>query len=317
MSEIDIQSEHKNIGIEELEEPAYLRRGWLGFPWVFWGVVFLYGVSIILYGFKLGWVPSIAVADWGQFGDFFGGFINPIVGLVTIVLFAASLKQSQVAISHSEQALTQNEKILKATLEELKITRQTAEAGQAIQAATEKALKQQIEISVHEKHFNTVLALIEKYDNEIIKAQSSGLKRTDNKIVEAYKRHTFLSRYVDSNFSDVVEKAIESGFDPAVEFACSSLNCGGCTLELFAVESSNYVRIVNNTLFSHDESVFFWSDPTPAICEQKSYLAKVEYMLTSAKFAIEMLFNIEGGHRLESLAKVPGLSKTIPRNREL
>jgi hypothetical protein len=310
VSEIGIQNEHKNMGIEELEEPIYIRKGWLGFPWVFWGVVFLYGVSIILYGFKLGWVPSVAVADWGKFGDFFGGFINPIVGLVTIVLFAASLKQNQIAISHSEQTLIQNEKILKATLDELKITRQTAEAGQAIQAATEKALKQQIEISVHEKHFNTVLALKEKYEKFITEFEKGApdFAVSEVEVGITRRRLNFLSRYIDSNFNEVIEKAMASGIDPAKEFAGKLIKIENTFYNLTAMAADGYVRIDEG--WPRSESYFYWNDHATYHGTPPKYLDYISRLHNYAEAALRAFTAIPLADRDGDYNNISGLSST-------
>ncbi|WP_454722700.1 putative phage abortive infection protein [Delftia acidovorans] len=41
---------------------------------------------------------SSAVAEWGQFGDYMGGLLNPLFGLISVVLIAATLRsQTQAA----------------------------------------------------------------------------------------------------------------------------------------------------------------------------------------------------------------------------
>lgn len=310
MSVSDIQNEHKNTDIEVLKEPVYLREGWLGFPWIFWSVVFLYVVSTILYGFKLGWVPSVSVADWGQFGDFFGGFINPIVGLVTVVLFAASLKQSQIAISQSEQALKQNEKILTATLEELKITRQTAEAGQAIQSATEKALKQQIEISVHQKHFNTVLALKEKYEKFIAEVENGtpNFAVSEAEVGITHRRLNFLSRYIDSNFNEVIEKAMSDGVDPAKEFSGKLIKIENTFYNLTAIVAEGYVRIEEG--WPRSESCFYWNDHATYHGSSPKYLDYISRLHNYAEAALRAFTKIPLADRDSNYNNISGLSST-------
>lgn len=72
-----------------------------------------------------------AIEQWGQTGDFFGGILNPFIGLITMGLVIISikqnqkaLKQSQIALSQNEKALEQNELALRSSKEELKISNQ-------------------------------------------------------------------------------------------------------------------------------------------------------------------------------------------------
>lgn len=66
--------------------------------------------------------------DFGTFGDFLGGTLNPVLGFVTVVLLVLSLrKQSQeLAMSREELALTREE--LAKTKEETALSRRAMEA---------------------------------------------------------------------------------------------------------------------------------------------------------------------------------------------
>lgn len=78
--------------------------------------------------------PSGDSGDWGTLGDFFGGILNPIVGIMGLVFLANTLKQNQDALRMSQEALHLNQ-------EELKLSRvELAEARKAQQylAETEK-----------------------------------------------------------------------------------------------------------------------------------------------------------------------------------
>lgn len=89
---------------------------------------------------------------WGQFGDFVGGAVNPIIGFFTIWLLAVSLRQNHKALSQANTALTQAKA-------ELELTRQSIEHAAGIQIATEAALKQQIEIAAHARDMNNAVSI--------------------------------------------------------------------------------------------------------------------------------------------------------------
>lgn len=137
--------------------------------------------------------------------------------LVTIVLFAASLKHSQVAIEQSDKTLKQNEAILSATLEELKLAQASLVAGQVIQAATEKALRQQIDLAGSEKDFNAMIQMIESYK------KNSDMYSTE---INAYKDSPEHAEYVDKctiayNYQNykrqALEQLVEDDFDRLID----------------------------------------------------------------------------------------------------
>lgn len=53
------------------------------------------------------------VSEWGQYGDFIGGILNPIIGLITIILIIKSIKQTKDALVQNEQALSDSNNELK------------------------------------------------------------------------------------------------------------------------------------------------------------------------------------------------------------
>lgn len=89
---------------------------------------------------------------WGVLGDFVGGIVNPLLGLVTIWLLTVSLRQNN-------ETLDQARAELKATLEELK-------RGQEIQAATEYALKQQISLTESARDIEGAIKLIQYWQTK-------------------------------------------------------------------------------------------------------------------------------------------------------
>lgn len=58
-------------------------------------------IIILLIAFSLNFRKydvSTGIAEWGQFGDYFGGVLNPIFGLISVVLVAVTLRsQTQAA----------------------------------------------------------------------------------------------------------------------------------------------------------------------------------------------------------------------------
>lgn len=116
------------------------------------GVVFF--ISVItsyiwkFHGTSISGDPS----NWGVLGDFVGGIVNPLLGLVTIWLLTVSLHQNNEIL---EQARVE----LKATLEELK-------RGQEIQAATELALREQLSLAQSARDLEGAIKLIQYWQTK-------------------------------------------------------------------------------------------------------------------------------------------------------
>lgn len=45
-------------------------------------------------------------ADWGQFGDYFSGIVNPVIGIVTVVLVVETLKATRAEADLTRQEMT-------------------------------------------------------------------------------------------------------------------------------------------------------------------------------------------------------------------
>lgn len=56
----------------------------------FVGLILIFTISIVVIKYRNSFDPNQLSSDpaiWGQFGDYFGGIINPIVGILNLVLF--------------------------------------------------------------------------------------------------------------------------------------------------------------------------------------------------------------------------------------
>lgn len=76
---------------------------------------------------------SAATDDWGAFGDYIGGLINPVVGLVTILLLIRSIRQTEKSLAQAQ--------------EELQASRRVIELSEKAQKKTEEALNAQIALA--------------------------------------------------------------------------------------------------------------------------------------------------------------------------
>lgn len=118
-------------------------------PWIQRNVLWLAGTfflgSLALYFLSFNGPLSDRQGTWGEFGDYMGGVVNPIIGLCTIWLLTVSLRQNQVALQQAREELT--------------LARLALESSHEIQGKTELALQQQIEIADQTRDMANAVAL--------------------------------------------------------------------------------------------------------------------------------------------------------------
>lgn len=127
--------------------------------WVLLIAAAVFSISLALYFYHFRNEFSDDQAVWGQFGDFMGGLVNPIVGLLTIGLLTVSLNQSNLALHQTAQALKQSEAALRQSGEEIRLAKQALLDNQKIQSATQDALNEQTAIAAQARDMNNAFAL--------------------------------------------------------------------------------------------------------------------------------------------------------------
>ena len=121
---------------------------------IFLGIILF--ILIVLYISKFGFGLWSKHEDWARLGDFFGGVLNPIIALVSLVLLLSTLKQNEKALSQNKEALEYNG-------EELKLTRQELSGStEALQEQAKLLRKQTFEgtffqlLSLHQDLTNSI-----------------------------------------------------------------------------------------------------------------------------------------------------------------
>ncbi|MDQ2076075.1 hypothetical protein [Marinimicrobium sp. ABcell2] len=97
---------------------------------------------------------------WAAFGDYMGGVLGPVLGLLTIILLVQTLRQTDASLAQSREALKQSR-------EELELTRAELLKGQQIQRMTEEALSKQIVLAQRRNDFDSATTLIRYYQERI------------------------------------------------------------------------------------------------------------------------------------------------------
>jgi len=122
--------------------------------------------------------------DWGAFGDFIGGLLNPIISFSALILLMRTIKQNDIALGQSRKALEHNE----ITLDQNK---------KALIANTEEMSFQRIELE------NSV-----KAQHEIINLEKEKLKdiRTEKNIADFKRRIQFTVGSVKEKLNTITLK---------------------------------------------------------------------------------------------------------------
>ena len=170
--------------------------------WISWTVVaaaLALSAAFALYLFNFSSGLSKDQAVWGQFGDFVGGTVNPILGFLTVIALALTivLQNRQLAMSAHELQLSRTE---------LELTRQELKRSAEAQELSEKALRAQAEAAQSSAKLAATNFLLGHYKDEIKRMQGSAYPSSDprlTRLAEVQRREIVLTRMLDSLFTEL------------------------------------------------------------------------------------------------------------------
>lgn len=135
---------------QDIEQESFIQK---------WAPYLVAGVLVVAVGFYISQFHNGLSNDqgtWGEFGDFVGGAVNPIIGFFTIWLLAVSLRQNHKALSQANTALVQAK-------QELELTRKAIDDSRVMQQATERALNEQLKLAANTRDMNNAFVLWKHY----------------------------------------------------------------------------------------------------------------------------------------------------------
>lgn len=140
--------------------------------WWKWGLSGAAGVLLLAYALYFGWhlgqKPALDAEKWGQFGDFFGGLLNPMVAFAAFYWLTQSVKLQKTELSETRKALEDS-----ALSQREQVAQSERSTRIAALTAVLNALQQQInvleaEVSIAEKEqVRDGLELTELKDKEL------------------------------------------------------------------------------------------------------------------------------------------------------
>jgi hypothetical protein len=171
--------------------------------WMISAAIIVLGTALLAYIVAFRKHPLTADAEaWGQFGDFLGGTVNPIIGFLTLVALVLTL-----TLQNRQLRLSSNE--LRLSREELELTRGELQRSARAQELSEKALRAQAESAHQTAQLTALNFLLASYRTELQSLQGMAFAGNDpraNRAGIVKQRAEVLNQMVDELFTDVLAK---------------------------------------------------------------------------------------------------------------
>ncbi|KEA63130.1 hypothetical protein ADIMK_2654 [Marinobacterium lacunae] len=161
--------------------------------------------------FALSNVEATTRANWGALGDVFGGLLNPLLTLFTIILLIRTIWISQETLKQTEEALRVSNETLKTTKAQLEVNRAEladSRAEMARSASAQESIAETQAVQSRQNAFFEVYKLYTEAVGESISV-SGNVGRGDESPITFILRHALsmntdddLVRCLESNIKD-------------------------------------------------------------------------------------------------------------------
>lgn len=159
---------------------------------VFYIVLIFVVVVVGFYTFKFFGNPlSDKTEDWGVFGDFIGGTLNPLLAFFSFMLLLLNLKLQREQLDNAEEQLELNRKELELTRIEL------AKAAEA-QVNSAKVMHEQLKTQDLQQFENLFFALITQLQNRVEHLEDRGVIQATHEII-------YSKQLTNNSYKGVVE----------------------------------------------------------------------------------------------------------------
>ncbi|MDP2506888.1 hypothetical protein [Oceanobacter sp. 3_MG-2023] len=145
---------------------------------IFWGMLIVTAIVIIGYlGYFFGYlkyVPSTEPGDWGTFGDFVGGLVNPMIGLAGLYMLVSTLRQNQRVIEQAEDslhkmqtALDQSQHALEVQRAEFELTRKEHEGSREAQEQLARTNVDNLKLNIAVNRIDRLLTAEKTFSEQV------------------------------------------------------------------------------------------------------------------------------------------------------
>lgn len=136
-------------------------------------------------------------ANWGEFGDYFGGTLNPIFSFFSFIALLATI------LIQTKQLQTSTEE-LKLSREELRLTREELARSATAQNESQLALNRQAEIANKAAELDTINFLINLYKNEFNDLLNNFTKTAQDRKTNLQQKIRGLEDIIEETFDELI-----------------------------------------------------------------------------------------------------------------
>lgn len=161
--------------------------------------VLIFAVVYTVYFYNFNGKLSIEASEWGQFGDYVGGVLNPFLGLLSFLalLMTIAIQVKSVNLSTQELRLSRSE---------LEMTRTELQRSARAQELSEKALKAQAKSAEMSTRLNAINFLLHYYQQELMQYHGSIFIKSDPRKAEfdrLTERESKLTEMLEEVFQEI------------------------------------------------------------------------------------------------------------------
>lgn len=159
----------------------------------------VFGIALVLiilvvsfYGWNFrGSSISDNVSNWGAFGDYVGGIVNPILAFFSFMALLITLDLQRKQLNKTEEQLELNR-------EELKLTREELKKAADAQVDSAKVMNEQLKTQSLQQFENLFFALIKQLQNRFEHLEDRG-------VIHAVHEKIYLNKLTNNSYIGVVE----------------------------------------------------------------------------------------------------------------
>lgn len=179
--------------------------------WVRWIVGFAVVLLISVYSIYFLHFSSNGLSNapeqWGQFGDFVGGTVNPILGFLTLIALVLTIiiQSRQLSVSTRELELSRRE---------LELTREELSRSAQAQELSEKALRAQANASEQSARLTGINFLLDHYKAALSDMRNHSFKSNDPRLAHLrslQNKEAVLLGMLDEVFKEMTKTKEKSG----------------------------------------------------------------------------------------------------------
>lgn len=146
---------------------------------------------------------SDSAENWGQFGDYIGGLLNPIFSFFSLIalLLTILVQTRQLKISTRE---------LKLSRQELRLTRDELKKSAIAQNESQLALNKQAEIANKTSELGTINFLILRYEEELKDVEKIFTASAQTRKAVLINKRNVLKKIIEETYDELIEKREKS-----------------------------------------------------------------------------------------------------------